>query len=72
MSRRSAPADEGVMSLSGRIYRILCCWRREEAQTMAEYVVTLAVITPILVLTFTLLADDIVTGINNIRDLIPD
>jgi hypothetical protein len=38
---------------------------------MAEYVVTLAVITPILVLTFTMLGDDVVTAINSVRDLLP-
>jgi Flp pilus assembly pilin Flp len=51
--------------------RILSCWRREDAQTMAEYTVALAVITPILVLTFTLLGDDVVTALNNVRDLLP-
>ena len=71
MSRRLSAADEGVMTPSGRMARIHSCWRREEAQTMAEYVVTLAVITPILVLTFTLLADDVVRAITNVRDIIP-
>ena len=55
----------------GRIDRIRSSWRREDAQTMAEYVVTLAVITPLLVLTFTLLGDDVVTAINSVRDLLP-
>lgn len=59
------------MSPSGRIDRIRSRWHREEAQTMAEYVVTLAVITPILVLTFTLLSDDVVKAINSVRDLLP-
>jgi Flp pilus assembly pilin Flp len=59
------------MPTPGRIDRIRSCWRREEAQTMAEYVVTLAVITPILVLTFTMLGDDVVTAINSVRDLLP-
>ena len=71
MRGRPNRADEGVMSPSGRIGRIRSSLRREDAQTMAEYVVTLAVITPILVLTFTLLADDVVRAINNVRDLIP-
>jgi len=38
---------------------------------MAEYVVTLAVITPILVLTFTMLGDDVVNAINTVRGLLP-
>jgi Flp pilus assembly pilin Flp len=59
------------MSPSGRIDRIRSSLRRQEAQTMAEYVVTLAVITPILVLTFTMLGDDVVTAINSVRDLLP-
>jgi len=59
------------MPTPGRIDRIRSCWRREEAQTMAEYVVTLAVITPILVLTFTMLGDDVVTAINSVRDMLP-
>jgi Flp pilus assembly pilin Flp len=59
------------MSPSGRIDRIRSGLRRQEAQTMAEYVVTLAVITPILVLTFTMLGDDVVTAINSVRDLLP-
>ena len=59
------------MSPSGRVGRILSCWRRQDAQTMAEYTVALAVITPILVLTFTLLGNDIVTALNSVRDLLP-
>jgi Flp pilus assembly pilin Flp len=70
MWRRLRPADEGGMSPSGCMARMLCCPRREDGQTMAEYVVTLAVITPILVLTFTLLSGDIVTAINNVRALV--
>jgi Flp pilus assembly pilin Flp len=59
------------MSPSGRIGRIRSRLRREQAQTMAEYVVALAVITPILVLTFTMLGDDVVTAIDSVRDLLP-
>src|SRR5436190_2089706 len=44
------------MSPSGRIGRIRPSWRVAEAQTMAEYVVVLAVITPIVILAFATLS----------------
>jgi Flp pilus assembly pilin Flp len=36
---------------------------REDGQTMAEYVVVLAVITPFLILTFGMLADEVIENI---------
>ena len=60
-------ADLGRMSLSGRIDRIRSCWRREEAQTMAEYVVVLAVITPAVILAFGLFSAAIGPAIDAVR-----
>ena len=40
------------------------CWRRDEAQTMAEYVVVLAVITPIVLLAFASLSGAVLSAIN--------
>ena len=57
-------ADLRGMSLSGRIDRIRSRWRREEAQTMAEYVVVLAVITPAVILAFGLFGSAIAPAIN--------
>jgi Flp pilus assembly pilin Flp len=51
------------MSPSGRIRRN---WRREEAQTMAEYVVVLAVITPAVLLAFGVFSDSVVTAIERV------
>jgi Flp pilus assembly pilin Flp len=66
---RAAPkwADLGGMPLSGRIDRIRSCWRREEAQTMAEYVVVLAVITPAVILAFGLFSGAIGPAIDAVR-----
>jgi Flp pilus assembly pilin Flp len=60
-------ADLGGMSPSGRIDRIRSCWRREEAQTMAEYVVVLAVITPAVILAFGLFGSAIGPAIDAVR-----
>jgi Flp pilus assembly pilin Flp len=47
-------ADFLAMAPSGRR------WRREEGQTMAEYAIVLAVITPILVVLFGMVGDAII------------
>jgi Flp pilus assembly pilin Flp len=60
-------ADLGGMSPSGRTDRIRSCWRREEAQTMAEYVVVLAVITPAVILAFGLFGGAIGPAIDAVR-----
>jgi Flp pilus assembly pilin Flp len=45
-------------------------WRREEAQTMAEYVVVLAVITPIIILGFSSLSGAVLSAIDNARSFL--
>jgi Flp pilus assembly pilin Flp len=52
------------MPPSGRTDRIRSCWRRDEAQTMAEYAVVLAVITPIVILAFASLSGAVLSAIN--------
>jgi Flp pilus assembly pilin Flp len=42
-------------------------WRGEDAQTMAEYVVVLAVITPIVLLAFAGISGAVLTAIENVR-----
>jgi hypothetical protein len=59
----SERADLAGMPTSGRIDRIRS-WRREDAQTMAEYVVVLAVITPIVLLSFGSLSSAVLSAIN--------
>ena len=60
-------ADLAHMSPSGRVDRIRSSCRTEEAQTMAEYVVVLAVITPIVILAFASLSEAILSVINAVR-----
>jgi Flp pilus assembly pilin Flp len=55
-------ADLPGMPPSGRTVRIRP-WRREDAQTMAEYVVVLAVITPIVILSFGSLSSAVLSAI---------
>jgi Flp pilus assembly pilin Flp len=43
------------------------CWRREEAQTMAEYAVILGVITPIVVLAFATFGNAIIPTLDTVR-----
>ena len=70
MRRPPKWADLGGMPLSGRIDRIRSCWRREEAQTMAEYVVVLAVITPAVILAFGLFSGAILPAIDAVRNFL--
>lgn len=44
----------------------LSCWRREAGQTMAEYAIVLAVITPAIILAFGVLSGAIVPSIENV------
>jgi Flp pilus assembly pilin Flp len=60
-------ADLADMSPSGRTDRIRSSWHNEDAQTMAEYVVVLAVITPIVILSFAALSEAVLSAINAIR-----
>jgi Flp pilus assembly pilin Flp len=55
------------MYFSGRADRIRSSWRKEDAQTMAEYVVVLAVITPIVILAFASLSEAVLSAINAVR-----
>ena len=52
------------MPTSGRTDRIRSRCRQDDAQTMAEYVVVLAVITPIVILAFASLSGAVLTAIN--------
>jgi Flp pilus assembly pilin Flp len=58
------------MYSSGRADRIRSSWRKEDAQTMAEYVVVLAVITPIVILAFASLSEAVLSAINAVRGLL--
>ena len=44
---------------------------REDGQTMAEYGVTLAVITPVVIIAFALLSERIFAGVQRAVDLLP-
>ena len=70
MSRGPRRADLALMSPSGRVDRIRSSCRKEEAQTMAEYVVVLAVITPIVILAFASLSEAILSVITAVRDFL--
>lgn len=54
MSIPRLPADPCPMAPAGHR------WRREEGQTMTEYAVVLAVITPVLVVLFGMVGDAII------------
>jgi Flp pilus assembly pilin Flp len=54
-----------------RIYNFLFSLRREEGQTMAEYGVVLAVITLILVASFTALSTEIDAAIDKVAAVLP-
>ena len=58
------------MPPSGRIDRIRYRCSRDEAQTMAEYVVVLAVITPIVILAFASLSGAVLSAIENARSFL--
>ena len=67
MSARPKSADLADMSPSGRSDRVRRSSHDEDAQTMAEYVVVLAVITPIVILAFTSLSQAVLPAINAVR-----
>jgi Flp pilus assembly pilin Flp len=58
------------MSPLGRVGLIDLSWRRDEAQTMAEYAVILAVITPALVLAISLLGGSVVPVFDLVRSFL--
>jgi Flp pilus assembly pilin Flp len=70
MSAGPAWADASGMPPSGRVDRTPTSWRREEAQTMAEYAVVLAVITPIVILGFASLSGAVLSAIENARSFL--
>jgi Flp pilus assembly pilin Flp len=63
MAAQPKGADLPGMPPPGRTDRIRS-WRKEDAQTMAEYVVVLAVITPIVILAFGSLSSAVLSAIN--------
>jgi len=60
-------ADATEMPPSGRIDRIRSRSRQDVAQTLAEYAVVLAVITPVLVLAFAALSSAVVPVYGTVR-----
>jgi Flp pilus assembly pilin Flp len=58
------------MALFGRVDRIRSRWNRTEGQTMAEYAVVLAVITPAIVLGFGEIRDATVAVITRVAGFI--
>jgi Flp pilus assembly pilin Flp len=70
MSPGTRKADPWVMPPSGRIDRIRSSWRRDEAQTMAEYAVILGVITPIVILAFAGLSGAVLSAIDTARSFL--
>jgi Flp pilus assembly pilin Flp len=70
MSAGSAGADAPGMLPSGRVDRIRSSWLRDEAQTMAEYAVVLAVITSIVILGFASLSGAVLSAIENARSFL--
>jgi Flp pilus assembly pilin Flp len=62
-------ADVPDMTSPGRIGRIRSSRRREEGQTMAEYAVVLAIITPAIVLAFGGLGDSVASLLDSVRGL---
>ena len=57
------------MPRPGWFDRILSCCRRETAQTMAEYAVVLAVITPGIIIGLGMFSDDIGRLLDSVRAL---
>ena len=60
MSGPCSEADFSAMAPSGRR------WRRDEGQTMAEYAIVLAVITPVLVVLFGMVGDAIIPTVTQV------
>jgi Flp pilus assembly pilin Flp len=70
MSTGAKRADLSVMRPCGPIDRIRLSQLGEEAQTMAEYAVVLAVITPIVILAFAGLSGAVLSAIDNARSFL--
>jgi Flp pilus assembly pilin Flp len=69
MSSPPGKADSPDMRPSRRTDRIRS-WRREEGQTMSEYVVVLAVITPIVLLAFGSLSSAVLSALDQARSFL--
>lgn len=63
-------ADLSGMPSSGRTDRIRSSRRREDGQTMSEYVVVLAVITPLIILGFAALSGAIQAAIDGAKSFL--
>jgi Flp pilus assembly pilin Flp len=63
-------ADARDMTPSGWFDRIRSRFRSENAQTMAEYAVVLAVITPAIIIALGLLSDRVANLIDTVRSLL--
>jgi Flp pilus assembly pilin Flp len=62
MAQTASRADDGYMTR-------FCAWRNEDGQTMAEYSVILAVITPAIVAAIALLATGVADNVLAIVDI---
>ena len=58
------------MATPGWFDRIRSRCRRETAQTMAEYAVVLAVITPAIIIAYALLSDRVASLLDSVRALV--
>jgi hypothetical protein len=70
MWETTSGADARDMAFSGWLDRICSRWRRENAQTMAEYAVVLAVITPAIILAYGLFSGKIALLIDAVRAIL--
>lgn len=70
MWRRAWKADFSGMPSCGPTDRTPTGWRREEAQTMSEYAVVLAVITPLIILGYAALSGAIQGAIDTARSFL--
>ncbi len=58
------------MAISSWFDRIRSRFRRDNAQTMAEYAVVLGVIVPAIIIAYTLLSDRVAALIDSVRSLL--
>jgi Flp pilus assembly pilin Flp len=70
MGRRRPGRCPREMAHPGWFDRIRSLCRRETAQTMAEYAVVLAVITPAIIIAYTLFSDRIAVLLDSVRALL--
>jgi Flp pilus assembly pilin Flp len=70
MSPRARRADVRGMGSAARLDRLRSCLLCRDGQTMAEYVVVLAVITPAIVLAFATFSSAIAPLIDSVRSFL--